>query len=87
MTAGITPLSARHTWKALTSHHKTVGELHPRKLFAEEPTGGARLTAEAVGLYLDYSKYRSTDETLRLLLPLAEESGWRASTACSQEAL
>ena len=87
MTVGIIPLTARHTWKALTSHYKTVGERRPRKLFAEEPTGGEHLTAEAVGLYRDYSKHRSTDETLRLLLPLAEESGWRASTACSQEAL
>jgi glucose-6-phosphate isomerase len=55
-----------------------VGELHLRKLFAEDPKRGERLTAEAVGIYFDYSKNRITDETVRLLLELAEESGLRS---------
>src|SRR5882762_5087960 len=67
-----------HTaWKALTAHHETIGHLHLRRLFADDPTRGERMTAEAVGLYLDYSKNRITDETLALLLQLAEESGLR----------
>jgi glucose-6-phosphate isomerase len=78
MTTVIAPLTARHTWKALTSHHKQVRELHLRKLFADDPTRGERLTAEAAGIYLDYSKNRITGETLTLLLQLAEESGLRA---------
>ena len=65
-------------WKALTAHHDTIGQLHLRRLFADDPTRGERMTAEAVGLYLDYSKNRITDETLGLLLQLAEESGLRA---------
>src|SRR5246127_173898 len=64
-------------WKALTSHYKSVSKLHLRKLFADDPKRGTRLTVEAVGLYLDYSKNRVTDETLKLLLRLAEESGLR----------
>src|SRR5882762_7804094 len=68
-----------HTaWKALTAHHETIGHLHLRRLFADDPTRGERMTAEAVGLYVDYSKNRITDETLGLLLQLAEESGLRA---------
>src|SRR6266403_1573641 len=68
-----------HTaWKALTAHHETIGHLHLRRLFADDPTRGERMTAEAVGLYLDYSKNRITDETLELLLQLAEESDLRA---------
>lgn len=65
------------TWKALASHYKTVSKLHLRQLFAEDPTRGQRLAVEAVGLYLDYSKNRVTDETIKLLLRLAEESGLR----------
>src|SRR6266568_2672950 len=65
-------------WKALAAHHKKVRKLHLRKLFADDPTRGERLTAAAVGLELDYSKNRITDETLDLLLQLAEESGLRA---------
>src|SRR5207245_11399571 len=64
-------------WKALTAHHDRIGHLHLRKLFADDPTRGERMTAEAVGLYLDYSKNRITDETLKLLLQLADESGLR----------
>src|SRR5271165_4281202 len=65
-------------WKALTSHYKTVSKTHLRELFADDPKRGQRLALEAVGLYLDYSKNRVTDETLNLLLQLAEESGLRA---------
>src|SRR5712664_4246734 len=64
-------------WKALTAHHDKIGHLHLRQLFADDPTRGERMTAEAVGLYLDYSKNRITDETLTLLLQLADESGLR----------
>ncbi len=56
---------------------RSVRELHLRKLFADDPKRGERMTAEAVGLYLDYSKNRITDETLKLLLQLADESGLR----------
>ena len=77
MTAQIAPLTDRQAWKALEAHHKNVRELHLRKLFADDPKRGERLTAEAVGLYLDYSKNRVTDETLKLLLQLAEETGLR----------
>ena len=65
-------------WKALRAHHEKVGHLHVRRLFADDPRRGERLTAEAVGVYLDYSKHRITDETLGLLLQLAEASGLRA---------
>src|SRR3954464_4478528 len=64
-------------WKALAAHYKVVSKLHMRDLFAKDPKRGERLTLEAVGLYLDYSKNRVTDETLRLLFRLAEESGLR----------
>ena len=65
-------------WKALEAHYKKVRRMHLRKLFADDPNRGERLAAQAVGLYLDYSKNRITDETLRLLFELAEESGLRA---------
>jgi glucose-6-phosphate isomerase len=65
----------RQAWKNLTSHYKKIRELHLRQLFAEDPKRGTRLTAQALGLYLDYSKNRITDETLALLIGLAEESG------------
>src|SRR5262249_14448932 len=71
------PLTERRAWKALQAHHKNVRDLHLRKLFADDPRRAERMTAEAVGLYLDYSKNRITDETLKLLLQLAEESGLR----------
>src|SRR5216117_3600259 len=64
----------REAWKALESHYKKVSTLHLRQLFAEDPKRGDRMAVEAVGLYLDYSKNRVTDETLKLLLQLAEES-------------
>src|SRR5712664_3748468 len=65
----------RPSWRALASHYKKVSNLHLRELFAEDPKRGERMTAEAVDLYLDYSKNRITDETLKLLLKLAEEAG------------
>jgi len=71
------PLTARPSWKLLKAHQEKIGELHLRRLFADDPTRGERLTAEAVGIYLDYSKNRVTDETLALLRGLAEESGLR----------
>ena len=77
MTKQIAPLAERQAWNALEAHYKNVRELHLRKLFADDPKRGERMTAEAVGLYLDYSKNRITDETLKLLLQLADESGLR----------
>jgi len=71
------PLTQRQVWKALQAHHTKVKELHLRQLFAEDPNRGERMTADAAGLFLDYSKNRITDETLKLLLQLAEESGLR----------
>ena len=78
MPAQIAPLTERQAWKGLAAHYDKIRELHLRKLFADDPKRGERMTAEAVGLYLDYSKNRITDETLKLLLQLAEESGLRA---------
>ena len=69
------PLTERPAWKALTGHFHQVGDLHLRQLFKDDPGRGERLTAQAVGLYLDYSKHRLTDETFKLLLQLAAESG------------
>ena len=77
MTA-IAPLTTCAAWQALEAHYAKVQELHLRQLFADDPKRGERLTAEAVGIYFDYSKHRITDETLRLLLQLTEESGLRA---------
>jgi glucose-6-phosphate isomerase len=78
MTTAIKSLTKRRAWKALGAHYKKTRELHLRTLFAEDPKRGERMTVEAVGLYLDYSKNRITDETLALLLQLAEESGLQA---------
>jgi glucose-6-phosphate isomerase len=69
------PLRDRKAWQALERHHAEIGDRHLRDLFAEDPDRGERLTAEAAGLYLDYSKNRITDETIRLLIQLAEECG------------
>jgi glucose-6-phosphate isomerase len=77
MKARIKPLTKRPAWKALTAHYKNARELHLRELFADDPKRGERMVAEAAGLYLDYSKNRVTDETLKLLFQLAEESGLR----------
>src|SRR5262245_1024747 len=78
MTATPQLLTARPAWKALKANHQKVQELHLRKLFADDPKRGERLTAEAAGIFLDYSKNRITDETVKLLLQLAEQSGLRA---------
>ena len=67
----------RGAWNALVAHYQNVRELHLRKLFADDPARGERMTIDAVGLYLDYSKNRVTDETLKLLVQLAHESGLR----------
>jgi glucose-6-phosphate isomerase len=64
-------------WSALASHYRKVSKLHLRQLFADDPKRGPRMTLETAGLYFDYSKNRVTDETLKLLLQLAEESGLR----------
>jgi glucose-6-phosphate isomerase len=72
------PDPKRLAWTALASHHKSASKLHLRQLFADDPKRGQRMAIEAVGLYLDYSKNRVTDETLKLLGQLAEESGLRA---------
>jgi glucose-6-phosphate isomerase len=69
------PLRQRPSWKALEQHYAEIADAHLRQLFADDPGRGERLTAEAAGLYLDYSKNRVTDETMRLLVQLAEESG------------
>jgi len=68
------PAAKRQAWKDLEAHYKKIKELHLRQLFADDPNRGERLAAEAVGLYLDYSKNRITDQTLKLLIQLAEES-------------
>jgi glucose-6-phosphate isomerase len=65
-------------WQALAAHHRQIRDLHLRQLFADDPQRGERLTAEAAGLYLDYSKNRVTDETIKLLLQLADDSGLAA---------
>jgi glucose-6-phosphate isomerase len=71
------PAPKRQAWKDLGAHYKKVGETHLRQLFADDPKRGERLTVEAVGLFLDYSKNRITDETVKLLIRLAEESQLR----------
>src|ERR1700674_2549923 len=74
---GAPALRQRPAWKALADHCATVRDLHLRQLFADDPRRGERLVVEAAGIYLDYSKNRVTEETLALLLRLAEESGLR----------
>src|SRR4051794_29868582 len=73
----VIPVIERASWKALEAHSRNVKKMHLRNLFAEDSQRGERLTAEGAGIYLDYSKNRITDETLRLLLQLAEESDLR----------
>jgi glucose-6-phosphate isomerase len=77
MAETINPLTQRKSWKALAAHHKATRTLHLRDLFRDDPKRGERMTAQAAGLFLDYSKNRVTDETLKLLVQLAEESGLR----------
>src|SRR5215472_10039311 len=71
----VAPLTARPAWKALKSNYEVIRNTHLRKLFADDPNRGERLTVEAAGLFLDYSKNLVTDETLKLLVQLAQESG------------
>src|SRR5437763_13381780 len=68
MTTQRIPLTRRTAWRALETHHATLKDVHLRKLFADDPKRGERLTLDAVGLYLDYSKNRVTDETMQLLV-------------------
>ena len=77
MSSPIQPLTARPAFKALEAHYQKAKELHLRKLFADDPKRGQRLTVEAGGVFLDYSKNRVTDETLKLLVQLANESDLR----------
>ena len=77
MTTYSTPPNQRPARRALEEHYQKMREVHLRTLFAQDPRRGERFAAEAVGIYLDYSKNRITDETLRLLLQLAESSGLR----------
>jgi glucose-6-phosphate isomerase len=85
LTAGSTArallLTERPAWKALAEHCQAVRGLHLRQLFADDPRRGERLTAEAAGIYLDYSKHRINDETIRLLVSLAQECGLRERIA------
>ena len=74
-TTSIPPLRERRAWRALEQHHAAIGGVHLRQLFDEDPSRGERLVAEGAGLFLDYSKNRVTDETLELLIGLAQESG------------
>src|SRR6185503_1610973 len=78
MTAATEQSVERQSWKALEAHYTKVSKLHLRELFEEDPKRGQRMTAEAVGLFLDYSKNRITDETVRLLIQVAEESSLRS---------
>ena len=71
------PLTERPAWKSLEAHFPEVRQLHLRQLFAADGERGKRMTAEGAGIYLDYSKNRITDQTLKLLFQLAEESGLR----------
>jgi len=78
MTAGTKPLTKRPAWLALEAHHEAIGGLHLRQLFADDSKRGEVMTAEAAGIYLDYSKNRITSETLKLLIDLAEAVDLRA---------
>ncbi len=78
MTTKMTQLTHQPAWKSLQDHFHKIQPLHLRKLFAEDPKRGERLSVEALGIYLDYSKNRVTDDTMRLLLDLAESSGLRS---------
>ncbi|MEO7320990.1 MAG: glucose-6-phosphate isomerase [Nitrosospira sp.] len=77
VSANTQSLTERPAWKALDQHYQAIHNLHMRQLFADDPQRGERFTAEAAGIYLDYSKNRITDETCRLLVQLAEECDLR----------
>ncbi|MGA2420532.1 MAG: glucose-6-phosphate isomerase [Candidatus Acidiferrum sp.] len=72
------PLTKRKAWTALKANHKALGKVHLRKLFDDDAKRGTKFTAEALGIYLDYSKNRITEKTIKLLVDLANESGLRA---------
>jgi glucose-6-phosphate isomerase len=74
----VDPLTERKAWKKLQAHYDKIREVHLRNLFTDDPQRGQRLTAEAAGIFLDYSKNRITDETVKLLIELAGESGLRS---------
>ena len=74
---GSLTLTHRPAWKALVEHHRGIAGLHLRQMFSDDPRRGERFNAEAVGIYLDYSKNRINDETLRLLIELAQRCGLR----------
>jgi glucose-6-phosphate isomerase len=78
MTTKLTPLSERSAWKSLGEHHQKIQGTPLSQLFADDPVRGERFTVETGGIFLDYSKNRITDETLKLLIQLAEESGLKA---------
>ncbi len=78
--ADVPPLRERPAWAALERHYDELKGAHLRELFAADPTRGERMTAQGAGLYLDYSKNRIADETLALLMQLAEQSGLAART-------
>jgi glucose-6-phosphate isomerase len=80
MKTNIKLLTRRPAWSALSEHSKQAKKVHLRAMFAEDPKRGERFTAEAAGLFLDYSKNRITEATLKLLMLLAEESNLRAKT-------
>src|SRR5215470_11236772 len=70
-------LTHKSAWRALERHYQEIRHTHLRDLFGADPQRGERMTAEAAGIFLDYSKHRITDETIRLLLSLAAEAGLR----------
>ncbi len=77
MAGSVKPLTEPKAWQALAQHYDQVRGMHLRQMFADDPKRGERFTTQAVGIFLDYSKNRITDETLKLLLQLAEEAGLR----------
>src|SRR5262245_43612696 len=80
MTTSAVTLTERPAWKSLAAHADKIRPLHLRELFADDPQRAERMTAQGVGLTLDYSKNRATAETLQLLLKLAEECGLKQRT-------
>src|SRR6266498_3146574 len=82
MSDGTTTLTERPAWQALGKHYEVIRGLHLRQLFAADPGRGEHFAAEALGIYFDYSKNRLTDETIQLLVRLAEESGLRCMWRC-----
>jgi hypothetical protein len=78
MTSSTVPLTQGTAWNALREHYEAIKVVHMRDLFAKDPGRGARLVCDAQGIFLDYSKNRLTDDTMRLLLDLANAAGLRA---------